>query len=107
MEAHRSMASRTTRLKTADARNEAGGLAYRLTPKHALAQLAATGSLSNTYHASADDQVAQLRALAEQVEDTEYLAKLAIYAREKAYMKDMPVALLLLLSRRSPALFKK
>lgn len=101
------MASRTTRLKQADVRNEAGGLAYALTPKHALAQLAATGSLSNTYHASADAQIGTLRALAEQVEEVAYLAKLAIYARQKAYMKDMPVALLLLLSKRSPALFRK
>jgi len=100
------MATRTTKLKAADARNNAGGLAYRLPPKHALAQLAATGSLSNTYHATADDQLAQVRALAEQVDDA-YLAKLAVYAREKAYMKDMPAALLLLLSRRSPALFRQ
>ncbi len=36
----KSLASREPR---ADALNEAGGLAYRLAPKHALAQLAATG----------------------------------------------------------------
>ncbi len=35
----------------ADARNEAGGAAYALSPKHRLAQLAATGCLNNTFHA--------------------------------------------------------
>jgi 60 kDa SS-A/Ro ribonucleoprotein len=101
------MTTKTTKLTPADARNEAGGLAYQLPPKHALAQLAATGCLSNTYYAQGDAQVAALRALAEQVDDAEYLAKLAVYARQKAYMKDMPVALLLLLSKLKPALFRK
>jgi 60 kDa SS-A/Ro ribonucleoprotein len=35
--------SATSTLPRADVRNEAGGLAYQLAPKHALAQLAATG----------------------------------------------------------------
>jgi 60 kDa SS-A/Ro ribonucleoprotein len=36
------------RLTRADARNEAGGPAYRLPPKHALAQLAATGCFGDS-----------------------------------------------------------
>ena len=50
----------TNRLPRADARNEAGGRAYRLSPKHALAQLAATGCFNGTYYAKADDQLATL-----------------------------------------------
>jgi hypothetical protein len=41
----------------ADTRNEAGGLAYQLSPKAALAQYAATGCLSTTFYASAEDQL--------------------------------------------------
>ena len=50
-------------LPRADARNEAGGLAYRLTPKHALAQLAATGCFNGAYYAEAEQQLAALLAL--------------------------------------------
>ncbi len=38
-------ASLTSRLPRANAVNEAGVLAYKLEPKHALAQVAATGTL--------------------------------------------------------------
>src|SRR4051794_32915453 len=91
----------------ADTRNEAGGLAYRLTPNHALAQMAATGCLGSTYYASGDAQLDSLRRLIEQVDDPLYLAKLAIYSRQKALMKDMPALLMLALSRRDGKLFRK
>jgi 60 kDa SS-A/Ro ribonucleoprotein len=90
----------------ADAINEAGGLAYALPPKHALAQLAATGCFHGTYYADAEDQLAALLSLAEGVDDA-FLAKLAVYSRERAFLKDMPAALLLVLSRRDRALFHR
>ena len=77
----------------ADAVNEAGGRAYRLPPKHALAQLAATGCFNNTYYADADQQLDTLLALAGQVEDNAFLARLAVYSRERAFLKDMPATL--------------
>ena len=40
--------SMKTRLTAANTRNEAGGIAYTLTPKQQLAQLAATGCLNST-----------------------------------------------------------
>jgi 60 kDa SS-A/Ro ribonucleoprotein len=94
-------------LRRADARNEAGGVAFRLPAKHALAQLAATGCFNGTYYAEADDQLAQLLALAAEVDDNAFLAKLAVYARERALMKDMPAALLLILSKRDTQLFRR
>src|SRR5262245_30238314 len=90
-----------------DAVNEAGGRAYALSPRHALAQLAATGTFANTFYATGGDQQDALLRLAEQVDDPIFLAKLAVYARQKAFMKDMPAALLLLLSRRAPDLFRR
>jgi 60 kDa SS-A/Ro ribonucleoprotein len=88
----------------AAARNEAGGIAYALPPKHALAQVAATGCFNGAFYAEADDQLETLRALIAQVNDNQFLAKLALYSRERAYMKDMPVALLLSMATRDTVL---
>ena len=94
-------------LPRATATNEAGGAAYRLAPKHALAQIAATGCFNGTYYASGESQLDELRKLIDQVDDNVFLAKLAVYARERAYMKDMPAALLVVLSKRDSALLHR
>jgi 60 kDa SS-A/Ro ribonucleoprotein len=78
-----------------------------LPPKRALAQLAATGCFNSTYYASADTQLDTLLGLIDQVDDTVSLAKLAVYSRERALMKDMPAALLVVLSKRDPALMHR
>lgn len=91
-------------LPRSDARNEAGGRAYRLPPRHALAQLAATGCFHGTFYAAGEAQLDALRTLVAQVDDNVFLAKLAVYARERALMKDMPAALLCLLSTRDAEL---
>jgi 60 kDa SS-A/Ro ribonucleoprotein len=93
-------------LPRANARNEEGARAYQLPPKHALAQLAATGCFNGTFYAQAENQLATLLALVNQVDDNVFLAKLALYSREHAFMKDMPAALLLVLSKRDRALFR-
>jgi 60 kDa SS-A/Ro ribonucleoprotein len=84
----------STRGKTApDATttNEAGGLAYARTPKNALAQLAATGTLGDAFYANAESQLADvLGYLNSEGVTPEYAAKVALYASERAYMKDMP-----------------
>ena len=97
----------TSVLPRATTVNEAGGPAYKFPAKHALAQLAATGTFGNVYYATATDQLDQLRKLINEVDDNEYLAKLAVYSRERAYMKDMPAALLVTLSTRDTALMHK
>lgn len=79
-------------LPKADATNEAGGVAYALSPKHALAQYAATGCLNSTYYASADDQLQKVLNLSKEV-DAKFVAKTAVYARQKGFMKDMPAVL--------------
>ena len=88
----------------ANVRNEAGGPAYALSPKHALAQLATTGCLAGTFYASGEDQLESMIKLAKQIEDDRFLAKLAVYARERGLMKDMPAALLVMLSVRDTEL---
>jgi len=83
--------------------NEAGGVAYQLSPKQALAQYAATGCLNGTFYASADTQLETIIKLCSQVEP-EFVAKVALYTRSKGHMKDTPALLVALLSVLSPGL---
>ena len=100
-------ASMLSRLPKANAVNEAGGLAYKLEPKHALAQVVATGTFGNAFYSKAETQFDEVLKLIDEVDDNQYLAKLALYAREKAFMKDMPAALLVALSVRDTELMHR
>ncbi len=90
----------------ADTVNEAGGLAYKLSPKQELAQYAATGCFNHTFYADAGEQLDRVLALANEVEP-EFVAKTAVFAREKGQMKDMPALLLAVLSTRDKELFER
>src|SRR5688572_29611662 len=92
-------------LPWATARNEAGGPAYVFEPKHALAQFAATGCFNGTFYSDAETQLETLKSLISQVNDNVFLAKLAVYSRERAYLKDMPAALAATLATRDTVLF--
>ncbi len=85
------------KLPKAHAINEAGGIAYQFKSEHQLAQYAATGCLNGTYYASAEAQFNTVLALCKDVAPIT-IAKIAIYCREKGYMKDMPALLLAVLS---------
>ncbi|MCC6953601.1 MAG: RNA-binding protein, partial [Deltaproteobacteria bacterium] len=85
--------------------NSHGAPAYALTAEQALAQYAMTGCLNATFYASAEDQLAAVLDLANKVEP-EFVAKLAIYARESGHMKDLPALLCAVLSMRDPQLLK-
>ena len=78
----------------ADTRNAAGGNAYEYSAKQKLAQIAATNTFNGTFYvdASANLQIAK-DAVAELRNDPEFVAKVAVYCRDKAYMKDMPAYL--------------
>ena len=85
------------KLCSADAVNPAGGKAFRFTPKHELAQYAVTGCLNGTYYAGAEAQLERVLELASAV-GPEFAAKVAVYSRERGYMKDMPALLCAALS---------
>jgi len=72
--------------------NEERAPAYMLPPKHQLAQYAATGCLNTTFYASADEQLATVLELCAEVE-AEFIAKTAVFCRERGFMKDMPALL--------------
>lgn len=75
--------------------------AYLLDPRTALAQLAATGAFGRTFYVSAEEQLGLVLACAAMCEP-EYVAKVAVYARERGLMKDMPAVLLAHLCTRGP-----
>ncbi len=92
-------------LPWADTHNAAGGPAYALDAKQALAQFAATGCFNGTFYSTAENQLDTLKTLIVQVNDNAFLAKLAVYSRERAFLKDMPAALAATLAARDTVLF--
>jgi 60 kDa SS-A/Ro ribonucleoprotein len=83
-------------------RNFHGAPAYALSPKHRLAQYAATGCLNATYYASADAQLSTVLELCKEV-DAQFVAQAAVYCRERGYMKDMPALLTAVLAGKRAA----
>lgn len=91
---------------SANSTNLAGGKSYALTNKQAVAQYAVTGTFNGTFYADASQHLKTVQELLKNL-DAEFIAKLAIYSRESAFMKDMPAFLLATLSVRDVELFKK
>ena len=86
-----------------DAVNDERAPAYEFTPRHALAQYAVTGCLNATFYATAEAQLAKVIELCREV-DAEFVARTAVYARERGYMKDIPALLCAVLSVKDRAL---
>ena len=97
-------AKQSATLPAALAHNAEGAPAYALTPRHQLAQYAATGCLNTTFYASADAQLAKVIALCQAVEPA-FIAQTAVYCRERGYMKDMPALLVAVLAGQGAAAF--
>ncbi|MGE0239914.1 MAG: RNA-binding protein [Parvibaculaceae bacterium] len=93
-------------LPRADAENHEGAPAYALAPRAALAQLAATGTFNQVFYAEPREQLDEILKLAREV-DAAFIAKTAIYAREKGHMKDMPAFLLAVLATLATGDFVK
>lgn len=91
-----------------NATNGAGGKSYSFDARHCLAQVAATNCFNGTFYATAENnlKLAKEAALALR-HDPEFIAKVAVYSRDKAYMKDMPAFLTVILSDIDKPLFRK
>ncbi len=83
--------------------NEESAPAYKFDDKHALAEFAATGCLNSTFYATDAEQLGKVLQMCEKVEP-EFIARTALYARHKGFMKDMPALLTALLSIKGPGL---
>ena len=104
----KSGASTRRGVPAADTINEAGGVAYKSSDKQALAQIAATNCFNGTYYASSEDNLKLAKDAALKLRnDPEFIAKVALYSRDRAYMKDMPSFLTVVLADTDKALFRK
>lgn len=90
-------------LPAATSRNTEQAPAYAFSARHQLAQLAATGCLTRTFYAGAEDQLDAVQALVQHLEPA-FVAKTALYSREHGHMKDMPALLAAHLAVRDVAL---
>lgn len=90
-------------LPGANALNREAAPAYAYEPQALLAQLAATGTLSDTFYGTAGDQLQRALDAAMAV-DPAFVAKAALYARQSGAMKDMPALLTAYLTVAEPDL---
>lgn len=90
-------------LPVADTANRELAPAYAYGPQAKLAQLAVTGTLSDSFYASADTHLAEVLDAARAV-DPLFVAKAAVYARRSGAMKDMPALLAAYLTVADPDL---
>ena len=72
--------------------NHEGEQAYRLSPEWQLYTAAVTSSLSDKFYENAETRVETLRKLVAQC-DPVFVAKLAVYARQKMNMRSIPLVL--------------
>ena len=90
-------------MPAADTFNREWAPAYAYGPEHKLAQLAATGTLQDTFYADAQAQLADVLETAALC-DPLFVAQAALYARGRGRMKDMPALLTAWLTVAEPDL---
>jgi len=78
--------------------NHEGAAAYQLTPALELYAAVATAALSDQFYEKADTRLARLRELIAQNEPL-FVARLAVYAREKLHLRSVPLVLTVELAR--------
>jgi hypothetical protein len=72
--------------------NYEGAKAYKLSPELELYSAVVTAGLSDTFYEKADTRLDRIRELMLK-SDAEYVAKLAVYARNDMYMRSIPMVL--------------
>lgn len=79
-------------------RNYEGQKAYKTSPEMELYTSVVTASLSNTFYEKEQARLARITKLIKRV-DPVFVAKLAVYAREKMYLRSIPLVLVTELSK--------
>ena len=87
-----------SRNKAAPVRNHEGAPAYALTPALELYAAVATAALSDQPYEAADTRLVRLRELVAR-NDPQFVARLAVYAREQLYLRSVPLVLAVELAR--------
>jgi len=75
--------------------NREGATAYKLDAKMELYATSVTTMLSNKFYESGNDTLDRIKGLVSGISktDPEFVAKLAVYAREKMYLRSLPLVL--------------
>ena len=92
------MATFNKKAKAETTLNHEGAKAYALSPEMELYILVVTSMFTDKFYEANDDRVSRLRALIVKTKP-EFVAKLAIYAREKMYLRTMPLVLMVELAK--------
>lgn len=79
--------------------NHAGGPAYKMAPAMELYTSVVTASLNDQFYEGAGDRLARICALMDQ-NDPAFVARLAVYAREKMYLRSIPMVLAVEMAKR-------
>ncbi len=79
-------------------KNHEGANAYKLSPEMELYTAVVTSSLSNTFYEKEDKRLNRIIELIKNT-DPVFVARLAIYAREKMHLRTMPIVLVTELSK--------
>lgn len=80
--------------------NYEGAKAFKLTPELELYSAVVTAGLSDTFYEKSNDRLARIVELMKQ-NDPEFVAKLAVYARNKMYMRSVPMVLAVELAKQN------
>jgi 60 kDa SS-A/Ro ribonucleoprotein len=88
----------TFRARDARVRNHEGAPAYTLTPTLELYVAVATAALSDQFYEAADTRLERLRELIARG-DPQFVARLAVYAREQLHLRSVPLVLAVELAR--------
>lgn len=78
--------------------NHEGEVAYKLTPELELYATVCTASLQNKFYEKSDETLSRIKTLIKKV-SPEFVAKLAIYAREQMYLRSIPLVLVIELNK--------
>jgi hypothetical protein len=79
----------TAKAWTPTAKNDAGGVAFKQTPKLEFASALMTCMTTDTYYKSAGDQVSRISELAKSIEDPLFAAKAAIFTRKQNGLRSV------------------
>jgi len=88
-------------------KNKEGFPAYRRTVEEEVLSVLTTGSTANLFYVKAEENIKEMLEVLKKCEDTQFLAKATIYAREKGFTRTLPIASLVEISKRHPRLFRK
>lgn len=87
--------------------NKEGFPAFERPIEEQVVSVLTTGSTANLFYVNAMENVADMVSVLQKCEDTEFLAKAAVYAREHGFMRTMPIAGAVAVSKREPSLFHR